>query len=308
MIEVKFYDEAADPLLKFAVIVARSQGKWVFCTHRDRSTYEIPGGHREPGESILDAARRELHEETGAVDFSIRPVCVYSVTGKSRVNASGEESFGMLYAAEITGFESELHSEMERVVLLEELPDQWTYPLIQPQLIREWERRKAHRPLVELRERTEQHARVYFEKAQDPEIRAMLPQSVTTLEQALENYRKTLLPGATSYGRTIYADGVYVGDIWCYGIDPAGEPGAMISYCIFEKSCWNLGVMSTALECFMTDIARRFRISSVGAFAYAANAASIRVLEKSGFTVREAFVENGTQSKYLQSEITEEFS
>ena len=38
-------------------------------------------------------------------------------------------------------FEEELHSEMEKVVLLDELPTEWAYPLIQPLLIEEYERR-----------------------------------------------------------------------------------------------------------------------------------------------------------------------
>ena len=139
---VKFYDKIDDDLLKFAVIISKSNSKWVFCKHRDRDTYEVPGGHREAGELIEDTARRELKEETGALEFSINPICVYSVTGKNRVNDTGEETYGMLYFADITEFEEELHSEMEKVVLLDELPDEWTYPLIQPLLIAEYERRK----------------------------------------------------------------------------------------------------------------------------------------------------------------------
>ncbi|MFR7445451.1 MAG: NUDIX domain-containing protein [Sellimonas intestinalis] len=42
-------------------------------------TYEVPGGHREAGETIDETARRELYEETGATDFDLFPVCVYSV-------------------------------------------------------------------------------------------------------------------------------------------------------------------------------------------------------------------------------------
>lgn len=139
--KVKFYENIEDALLKFAVIISKSEGKWVFCKHRERDTYEVPGGHREINESILDTAKRELNEETGAIDFSIEPICVYSVTGKNRVNKCGEEMYGMLYYAEIKKFSEELHSEMEKIVMLDKLPTNWTYPLIQPLLIKEFQRR-----------------------------------------------------------------------------------------------------------------------------------------------------------------------
>ena len=141
MLEVKFYDTVDDSLLKFAVIISKSDNKWVVCKHKERNTLEVPGGHREQGESILDTAKRELYEETGAVAYTIEPVCIYSVTGKTRVNDTGEESYGMLYFAKITEFESQLHSEIEKVFKLDELPTEWTYPLIQPKLLKEAERR-----------------------------------------------------------------------------------------------------------------------------------------------------------------------
>lgn len=137
--EVKFYDTVEDKLLKFAVIVAKSNGKWVFCKHKERDTYECPGGHREAGENIDDAARRELYEETGAIDYSIKPICVYSVTEPD--NCNGVETFGKLYFADITTFETELHSEIEKIELFDGLPKKWTYPLIQPFLLKEVERR-----------------------------------------------------------------------------------------------------------------------------------------------------------------------
>lgn len=139
--EVKFYEDAEDRLLEFAVIISKYRGRWVFCKHKDRNTYEIPGGHREENESILNTAKRELYEETGATDFSIKKICVYSVIGKTRVNQSGEESFGMLYYADIRELEKELHNEIEKVVFLDDLPTEWTYPLIQPLLIKEYQRR-----------------------------------------------------------------------------------------------------------------------------------------------------------------------
>lgn len=139
--EVRFHETAEDRLLKFAVIITKYQGKWVFCKHKERDTFEIPGGHREHGESIAEAAKRELSEETGAVLFSMMPVCVYSVTGKNKVNPSGEETFGMLFYAEIEEFAVRLHSEIEYIRLFEELPSAWTYPLIQPKLIEEYQNR-----------------------------------------------------------------------------------------------------------------------------------------------------------------------
>ena len=137
---VKFYDTVEDKLLKFAVIVAKSKGKWVFCKHKERDTYECPGGHREAGEKIDDAARRELYEEPGAIDYTIEPSCIYSVTAPDNFN--GVETFGKLYFADITKFEAELHSEIEKIELFDELPTKWTYPHIQPILLKEVERRK----------------------------------------------------------------------------------------------------------------------------------------------------------------------
>ena len=138
MLEVKFYDTVDDTLLKFAVIISKSNGKWVFCKHKERDTFEVPGGHRESGEEIIETAKRELQEETGAVRFDIKPICVYSVTGKNRVNESGEETFGLLCYADVIEFSDQLNSEMEKVVLMEQLPENWTYPFIQPRLIEKY--------------------------------------------------------------------------------------------------------------------------------------------------------------------------
>ena len=39
--------------------------------HKDRSTFEIPGGHIEDGEDYISCAKRELYEETGAKEFDL---------------------------------------------------------------------------------------------------------------------------------------------------------------------------------------------------------------------------------------------
>ena len=128
MINVNLYDSVDDAKLKYAVIISKTNGKWVFCKHKQRDTYEVPGGHREEGEDILTTAKRELNEETGAVDFDIKPICVYSV------DRGDTGTFGMLYFADIRSFE-EIHSEIEKIIITDSLPENWTYPLIQPFLL-----------------------------------------------------------------------------------------------------------------------------------------------------------------------------
>ena len=140
MAEVIFHNQVVDELLQFAVIIAKTNGKWVFCKHKERDTYEVPGGRREAGETILETAKRELREETGAIDFTLKPVGVYSVKGKTRYNQNEEdEKFGMLFVADIFSFENELHSEIEKILICDQLVENWTYPDIQPRLLEEAE-------------------------------------------------------------------------------------------------------------------------------------------------------------------------
>ena len=105
MKQVAFYKKADDELLQFAVIAAKYQGRWVLCKHKERSTWEFPGGHREAGETIEAAAVRELYEETGAAEYRMVPVSVYSVTDQAQSGEKQAESFGMLFSAEISRFD-----------------------------------------------------------------------------------------------------------------------------------------------------------------------------------------------------------
>ncbi len=121
---------------KYSVIISKSEGKYVFCRHRDRSTWEFPGGHREEGEHPDETARRELWEETGAKDYDLYQITPYSVA------MDGEENFGMLYFADIFSFGELPKLEIAETKLSDELPEiqSWTYPLIQPKLLKEAER------------------------------------------------------------------------------------------------------------------------------------------------------------------------
>ena len=153
---------------------------------------------------------------------------------------------------------------------------------------------------VILGDRTAETVAVYFEKTRSPVIRQTLPQKAQTVEEALADFRKTQEPGAASFGRTVYADGRYVGDVWCYCMDRAGNPQAMVSYCVFEQELWGRGIAARALGLFLEEIRTRFGLERIGAFTFTGNAASIRVLEKNGFCLMESFMEDGVESAYYQ--------
>lgn len=156
---------------------------------------------------------------------------------------------------------------------------------------------------ITLSSRTAETAAIYFEKTNNEFIRKFLPQKARTAEEAAADFHASQRPGASSFGRTILADGEYVGDVWCYCIDPADTPGAMVSYCVFERALWGRGAASRALALFLPEIARKYRLNTVGAFTFADNLPSIRMLEKNGFRLMEEFTEDGVPSRYYQLDL-----
>lgn len=107
------------------------KGQWVFSRHRDRQTWETQGGHVEEGETPLEAACRELYEESGALDYTIRPVCDYWAGSRTGCGV------GVIYLAEIASLGPLPESEMAEVRFFDSLPENVTYPYITPVLYEE---------------------------------------------------------------------------------------------------------------------------------------------------------------------------
>lgn len=112
-----------------ADIMATYNGKWIFCMHKERTTWENPSGHIESGETPLQAAKRELYEETGAVDFDIEPLCDYYINGEQngwKFKGNGQVYFAIVHDLD----ELPDYSEMRRIGFFDSLPDELTYPIL----------------------------------------------------------------------------------------------------------------------------------------------------------------------------------
>ena len=116
---------------KYTVICSNFKGKWILSRHKNRNTWETQGGHIENGETPLEAAKRELFEESGIVDADVYPVCDYNgYNSKSNAN-------GMVFLAIVHSVGELPESEMKEIALFQELPKELTYPLTSPVLYAE---------------------------------------------------------------------------------------------------------------------------------------------------------------------------
>jgi len=157
-----------------------------------------------------------------------------------------------------------------------------------------------------LKPRTLEHVKIFWEKSQDEEIERLFPFNRGTLSDAIKLYEESLKPGARSFGKVIYIDGVYIGDVWCYGIDENDDKRAFVSIVIFDKTYWGKGIGKRALKQFCQLVFERYAINKLCAFTYIDNKRSIGSLEGSGFKKMEDFIEDGVVSCYFELSACEE--
>ena len=129
---IRFLDEHLphDQGYTFVIMVCSYNNQWVWVRHKERSTWELPAGHVESGETADEASVRELYEETGATGYTMEPVCSYQGSYQNRT------VFGKIYRVIIQKLSAIPDSEIAEVSFLDKIPESLTYPDIQPLFFR----------------------------------------------------------------------------------------------------------------------------------------------------------------------------
>ncbi len=127
-LQCKIYPFHSLSAVKYVVVCSFYQGKYMLSRHKMRDTWETQGGHIEAGETPIDAARRELYEESGVTDAIIYPVCDYLGY------VSNGSANGAVFLADVHSLGELPKSEMAEIRLFNALPDNLTYPNVTPRL------------------------------------------------------------------------------------------------------------------------------------------------------------------------------
>lgn len=137
----KIYVPETIPIKKLGYIgiVAIKDNQWVIVRLEGTDTWEFPGGAIDEGETPLEAAERELFEETGAIKSDI------NIIGQYSIKSGGRLTFGNLYFANIQKIGPLPNFEIEEVRFVKDFPIENTrHPKVIPELF-EFAKNKIHK-------------------------------------------------------------------------------------------------------------------------------------------------------------------
>lgn len=116
VVQLSFDEEPFTSSPKHVWVICQYQNKWLLTHHKTRGI-EFPGGKVETGETPVEAAIREVMEETGGVVKSLDYIAQYVVAGKR------DTIFKNVYFATIESIlERPTYYETNGPILLRNLP------------------------------------------------------------------------------------------------------------------------------------------------------------------------------------------
>ena len=115
-VRIVFGDSVLSSEVRHVWVVCRYRGKWLLTKHRKRGI-EFPGGKVEQGETLEEAAKREVAEETGAQVNSLHYI------GQYEVICGNEIMYKNVYFAMISVLPKQNnYFETDGPILLDQLP------------------------------------------------------------------------------------------------------------------------------------------------------------------------------------------
>jgi len=127
--------EIDSDLIQYVVMIAEYNDQIIIIRNKQRKLWELPGGKREPNEDLIQAASRELYEETGAVRFELIPFAVYLMNG----------SYGMMFFANVNELDELPNYEIAEIQFVDSLPDNLLYGPVYYEMYSRWmEMKRRH--------------------------------------------------------------------------------------------------------------------------------------------------------------------